>query len=414
MSSQRYIDTGFYDDAWVQDLDPSEKFMYMYLLTNPLTNIAGIYKITKKRMSFDTGFSVETVVHILEKFTAAKKAALCGEYIIIKNWPKHQKWEQSPKVKEGIARVLSEVPADVLVQAAEIGYIFDLKPFFDTLQIPYPYCQNYLDSNLNLNSNFKALKSFTNVQDFKAEGGKNPQSGSPSVSVDFEKKTVSPCNQDFHDNQENAENQKDTSPSDKNSQKKSEDAPSFDNENSPSQASSQSHSEDISRLNSDTIPDGGGFPFADDEKPKKAKKSPPKRRSARKTPDDAELDAYFATVDAETVRRMHEITETLYKKAQIIDPLYVRNGNYLRNQTKKLTDLIASSGRSADEVEETFNFGFTDSFWCNVLTNVDTFIRNYAKIFRKMKDKEKAPDKHKYAGGFENSHIARKEYTEDW
>lgn len=260
----------------------------------------------------------------------------------------------------------------------------------------------------NNNTNNDALKSFTNVQDFKAEGDKNPQSGFPSVSVDFEKKTVSPCNQ------ENTENQEDTSPSDMNSQEKPGDAPSFDNENFPSQASPQSQSEDISRLNSDTIPDGGGFPFADDEKPKKAKKSPPKRKSARKTPDDTELDAYFATVDAETVRRMHEITETLYKKAQIIDPLYVRNGNYLRNQTKKLTDLIASSGRSVDEVEETFNFGFTDSFWCNVLTNVDTFIRNYAKIFRKMKDKEKAPDKHKYAGGFENSHIARKEYTEDW
>lgn len=240
-----------------------------------------------------------------------------------------------------------------------------------------------------------ALKSFTNVQDFKAAGSESDAGGCPSVNVNFSEKTVSPCN--------------------KNPQSEDhENTPSFNKENLTGQASPQSQAESMSNSVPDTIPpdEAGGFPFADDDKPKR--KAPAKRKSRRTTPDDTELDAYFATVDGETARRMHEITESLYRKSQMIDPRYIRNRNYLRNQTKKLTDYIATSGRTADEVEATFNFGFTDSFWCNVLTSVDTFLRNYAKIFRKMKDEEKTPDTHKYAGGFENSHITRKDYEEDW
>ena len=87
MSTQRYISTGFWDDEWVQTLDPSEKFLYIYLLTNPLTNVAGVYKITRRRICFDTGFDSDTVGHIMAKFVEAKKIAVCDEYIIHKSWP---------------------------------------------------------------------------------------------------------------------------------------------------------------------------------------------------------------------------------------------------------------------------------------------------------------------------------------
>ena len=70
---QRYIDTCFWDDEFIVGLDPSEKLMYMYLMTNPLTTIAGVYKITLRRICFDTGFNETTVNYILQKFEAAKK-----------------------------------------------------------------------------------------------------------------------------------------------------------------------------------------------------------------------------------------------------------------------------------------------------------------------------------------------------
>ena len=152
MSTQRYIDTSFWDDSWVQELDPSEKLLYIYLLTNPLTNIAGVMELTVKRICFDTGFNSDTVTHILRKFEDAKKVYRYNNYIIIRNFPKHQQLK-SDNVIKGIAAILCKLPDDLLCYLEEIGYQFDIKGTFDTLCIPYTYPSHYLNSNLNLDLN---------------------------------------------------------------------------------------------------------------------------------------------------------------------------------------------------------------------------------------------------------------------
>ena len=40
--SHRYVSETFWTDPYVDGLDPSEKLLYIYLLTNPQCNIAGI------------------------------------------------------------------------------------------------------------------------------------------------------------------------------------------------------------------------------------------------------------------------------------------------------------------------------------------------------------------------------------
>lgn len=126
MATQRYVSTSFWDDEWIQTLDPSEKLMYLYLMTNPLTTIAGVYKITKRRISFDTGFTLDTVGHILGKFEKACKVYNIGEYIILPSWPKHQKWQESVKVRSGIDRVLAQLPDEVLGLLVRINYEYDI------------------------------------------------------------------------------------------------------------------------------------------------------------------------------------------------------------------------------------------------------------------------------------------------
>jgi hypothetical protein len=111
---------------WVQSVDPSEKLLYLYLLTNTLTNIAGVYKIENRRISFDTGFTEEAVKYILEKFEKAGKVYRIGEYIAIPAWPKHQKWEEKIKIKEGIISILQEIPKDIFAALSEVNYSFDL------------------------------------------------------------------------------------------------------------------------------------------------------------------------------------------------------------------------------------------------------------------------------------------------
>jgi hypothetical protein len=62
----------------------------MFLLTNECTNVAGVYKITRKRACGDIGYSREEIDTIIEKFTSAGKVFYIDDYIIIPKWPKHQ------------------------------------------------------------------------------------------------------------------------------------------------------------------------------------------------------------------------------------------------------------------------------------------------------------------------------------
>ena len=157
MATQRYISTSFWDDEWIGGLDPSEKLLYLYLMTNPETNIAGIYKLSMRRMCFDTGFNTDTVGHILGKFKAAGKAFFFQEYIIIPTWPKHQRWETRNGIRLGIEAVLKHLPGEIVNFAYEHGYKYprtwdvDTKNPPRTPQEPPNYSNNLdLDSDLDL------------------------------------------------------------------------------------------------------------------------------------------------------------------------------------------------------------------------------------------------------------------------
>ncbi len=135
MNKHRYVDTCFWDDSYIMKLDPSEKLLFMYLLTNPLTNICGIYQIEIKRMAFDTGFDPVVITTILERLEKDDKCAYRDGWIAMKNWIKHQ--NRSPKVQTGIEIQLKEVPEPLKKFIKGYG--------IDTI--------SHLNSNSNSNSN---------------------------------------------------------------------------------------------------------------------------------------------------------------------------------------------------------------------------------------------------------------------
>jgi hypothetical protein len=135
MAIQRYISTSFWDDAWIQMLKPEEKLIFIYLITNPLTSIAGIYKITIRRMVFDTGLSQEIIAETLKMFADSKKAILIkGEWIIIPNWVKHQRIAERSNIKKGIDAVLLDLPDDVWNLLPGLGYQY---MFLENLGRPF-------------------------------------------------------------------------------------------------------------------------------------------------------------------------------------------------------------------------------------------------------------------------------------
>lgn len=107
----RYVNTKFWDDSFIISLDAEEKLFFLYVLTNPLTNLSGIYEISLNRMSFDTKISLSDVTKILIKFEKYNKMKYENGWIAIKNFIAYQK--VNPNVSKGIEDSLDVAP-DVL------------------------------------------------------------------------------------------------------------------------------------------------------------------------------------------------------------------------------------------------------------------------------------------------------------
>ena len=172
MATQRYISTSFWDDPWITTLEPDEKYLYLYLLTNTLTNIAGVYQIALKRMIFDTGLQCEAVKETLKKFEKNEKAYYKSGYIILPNWPKHQRITERDNNRKGIDGILSCLPDEIfnllIKYEYRYGYMKGLIEQRKTQKAPYKPLvspSNYLDSDtdtdtdINLDAGAKSLSS---------------------------------------------------------------------------------------------------------------------------------------------------------------------------------------------------------------------------------------------------------------
>lgn len=90
MGIKRVVDTEFWEDDKVEEMTPEEKYFWLYLLTNPYTKQLGIYKITRKQMSFHLGYDVETVSKLLDRFENKYNLIRYEENeIAIKNFLRH-------------------------------------------------------------------------------------------------------------------------------------------------------------------------------------------------------------------------------------------------------------------------------------------------------------------------------------
>ena len=108
---QRIINDSFWTDPYIEDLDPSEKLVFLYLLTNPLCNIAWIYEIKPRRMAFETWFDKDMIDKILTRFVEDNKILRVDDWVMIKNFWKNQ--STNPNVKKWIQRIVDELPEKV-------------------------------------------------------------------------------------------------------------------------------------------------------------------------------------------------------------------------------------------------------------------------------------------------------------
>lgn len=68
MAVYRNVQVNFWQDEFILDLTPEERYFYIYLLTGTKTKQCGIYILPKRVAELETGYSMETVEKLLNRF----------------------------------------------------------------------------------------------------------------------------------------------------------------------------------------------------------------------------------------------------------------------------------------------------------------------------------------------------------
>jgi len=130
MSKKRYISDDFWTDPYIEKLDLMEKGVFLYLLTNPLCNVAGIYEISLKRLAYETGLDISIANTILDRFVRDGKIARHDNWIILWKFGKHQ--VLNPSIESGVRRIWGELPDEVQAVAG-----CDSLSYFTLLNLTY-------------------------------------------------------------------------------------------------------------------------------------------------------------------------------------------------------------------------------------------------------------------------------------
>lgn len=122
----RTVQVSIWTDVWFSDLDLDEKLLFIFLFTNPSSNILGLYEIGVRNISFHTGISVQRVEEILAKFADHGKVyySHADSIVWVRNMRRLQE-TQSPKVQQHIREKLYNVP-ECSLKEQYIRYYGDL------------------------------------------------------------------------------------------------------------------------------------------------------------------------------------------------------------------------------------------------------------------------------------------------
>lgn len=117
MAIFRKVHTQFWSDPFVQTLSPEKRYFFLYLLTNEKTRQCGVYEISKRHISYDTGYTIDTVSILLSYFISEKKIMFSESTneIAIKNWNKYN-GNASSKVQKLVNEELKKIKNKELIQ----------------------------------------------------------------------------------------------------------------------------------------------------------------------------------------------------------------------------------------------------------------------------------------------------------
>ena len=144
MNNYRNISTSFWSDSKVDDeFTPEDKYFYLYLLTNPHTNICGCYEISSKQMERETGYNTDTcnrLIDRMERIHNILRYSKETKEVLLLNWAKYN-WTKSEKLVKAVTSVASYIK-NPKFKAYILNKIQNTDTVTDTdtdVSIPYAY-----------------------------------------------------------------------------------------------------------------------------------------------------------------------------------------------------------------------------------------------------------------------------------
>ena len=108
----RSIASTFWTDPKIAEFSAEDRYMMLYLLTNPRTTLAGTLELNYRQIAFEIGHSVESAVCIIRRLDEKHKVIMLSENtneILIKNWYKYNWAGGSAKVLTAVKNVVKWV-----------------------------------------------------------------------------------------------------------------------------------------------------------------------------------------------------------------------------------------------------------------------------------------------------------------
>ena len=174
MAIYRNIQMSFWTDSKIIDeFMPQDKLFYLYLFTNPHTNLCGCYEISKSQMVLELGYKKEIINELIERFVNVHEVIQFNnstKELLLLNWHKYN-WTNSDKFRKALQEQINEVKTPEFRE-----YLMNIFNGIDTVSIPYVYPMHTTDTDtdtvynnynniLNLYnsvcSNFKECKTLT-------------------------------------------------------------------------------------------------------------------------------------------------------------------------------------------------------------------------------------------------------------
>ena len=122
MAIYRNVSLSFWEDIKiVDDFTSEDRYFYLYLLTNPHTNLLGCYQVSFKQMTNETGYNKDTVEKIIDRMVNIHNVIMFDSEtneIFIRNWYKYN-WTRSEKLLKKVEKLIEYVKSEELKKYLE-------------------------------------------------------------------------------------------------------------------------------------------------------------------------------------------------------------------------------------------------------------------------------------------------------